>query len=302
MSRKRIHKVLILLFVTFLWLPLQSETGKINYKNFSNAEKLKTYMKWHSGKEPLISAHRGGPMRDFPENALETFENALQYGPVLIECDVRLTKDDKLVMMHDSTLSRTTDGSGKVADHTLEELKKLLLKDPENKITAFRIPTFGEVLRWAKGRVVLTVDVKREVPFERIIEEIREHEAEGHAIIITYNYDQLKQVYKLAPNLMISASAKGMKGVIKLLSSGVPAENLCVFVGVYDPDLKVYETLHKKGISTILGTMHNLDNKAKARGIFVYQELYKNGADVLSTDNVPLVSKAIKKMKSGEKQ
>lgn len=268
-----------------------------NYRSFANAGELQAYMKWHAGRKPLISAHRGGPMGNFPENALETFENALKYGPCLIECDVQVTKDGHLVMMHDNTLDRTTTGKGKISHHTLARIKKLSLKDTGNKITGFQVPTLAEVLRWAVGRAVLTIDVKAKdgVPFEQVISEIRRYKAEGHAIIIVYNIEDMLKVHRLAADLMISVSVTGIKGVEILLAASVPAKNLVAFVGVYEPDIKVYEMLHEKGIRTILGTMHNLDNKAAARGMSVYRQLYKKGADILSTDKVPLVSRAIMK-------
>jgi glycerophosphoryl diester phosphodiesterase len=298
-KKKRVPILILALLLALLFLGnVYGETSKSNYRSFANAKELQAYMRWHLGKAPLISAHRGGPMEGFPENAIETFENTLRYGPCLIECDVRITKDGHLVMMHDATLDRTTNGSGRVSDYTLEELKRLFLKDNKNKLTGCRIPTFGETLQWAVGRAILTVDVKKDVPINRIISEIQKHKADGHAIIIVYNLGDLKKVHQLAPSLMISASARGIIGVKKLFSTGVPAENICAFVGVYEPEPRVYEILHKNGVAAILGTMHNLDNKAVARGISVYQKLFRNGADILATDNVPLVSQAIKDWKS----
>ena len=277
----------------FAILNVYGETPAKHYRSFTGADQLRAYMKWRPGKKPLISAHRGGPMGHFPENAVETFENTLRYAPCLIECDVRTSKDNQLVMMHDDTLDRTTTGSGKVSGHTLTELKKLFLEDNQNNLTPYRIPTFGETLRWAVGRAVLTVDVKRDTDFARVISEIHENKAEGHAVIIVYSIDDLKAVHQLAPDLVVSAPAGGIDGVRELLTAGVPFPNICAFVGVYEPPGEVYRLLHEKCISTILGTMNNLDKKAETRGIQVYQALYRKGADILSTDNVPLVSKAL---------
>ena len=267
--------------------------SKSNYLSFADAKELQAYMKWHPARVPLISAHRGGPMKTFPENALETFENTLNYGPCLIECDVRLTKDAHLVMMHDSTLDRTTTGKGKVSAYTLAQIKQLFLKDINNRITRYRIPTLGETLQWARGRAILTIDVKSDVGYEPVISEIRRYKAEGHSIIIVYNFEGLLEVHNLAPDLMISAYVTGMESIEKMFATGIPGKNLTAFVGVYEPNLKVYEALHQKNIRAILGTMHNLDKKASVRGISVYRKLYRNGADILSTDNVPLVSQAI---------
>lgn len=293
MNRKSVflYSIAVLAAVLFA-APAVPEAGRLH---FAGPGDLQEYMTWHPHRAPLISAHRGGPMRGFPENALETFQNALNYGPCLIECDVRLSKDGQPVLMHDGTLDRTTTGSGKVSDYSLARLKQLFLKDPTGKITAFRIPTLAETLDWAVGRAVLTIDVKRGVPFETVTRLIREHDAGGHGIIITYNLRDAERVYRLAPDLMISVSVKGVTGVEKLFATGIPAPNLVAFVGVSEPGPEVYNLLHQKGIRAILGTMHNLDNKAAARGFQVYSQLYMNGADILSTDNVPLVKQAIDK-------
>ena len=94
---------------------------------------------------------------------------------------------------------------------------------------------------------------------------------------------------------MISASAKGVEGVRRLLESGVDQKCLVAFVGVYEPSKDVYDLLHENGIRAILGTMGNLDKKAEKHGLRVYKQLLKNGADILATDNVPLAASAIEK-------
>jgi len=299
MKRKHLFLILVLLVGLAVMDQCRSRSvtvtgdAKSNYRSFPGAKELQAYMGWHPGRVPLISAHRGGPMGSYPENALETFENALTFAPCLIECDVRITKDGHLVMMHDTTLDRTTTGKGKVTDYTLEQIKQLFLKDIDNRVTKYRIPTLGETFQWACGRAILTIDVKSDVRYRQVISEIRRNKAEGHSIIIVYNIEGLLEVHHLAPDLMISAYVTGIKSVERMFATGIPAKNLTVFVGVYEPDLKVYEALHQKNIRTILGTMHNLDKKAAVRGVSVYQKLYRSGADILSTDNVSLVSRAI---------
>lgn len=293
MTRSSRFYFMLLLALTLTNGILAPQTSGLS---FSSSSDLHRYLAWHPDREPLISAHRGGPMMGFPENALETFQHSLNYGPVLIECDVRLSKDGQPVLIHDSTLDRTSTGSGNVSNYSLARLKQFFLKDPYGNITAFRIPTLAETLDWAVNRAVLTLDVKKGVPFETIIRLIKAHNAGGHAVIITYNLLDAMRIHRLAPDLMISASVTGVTGVEKLFASGIPAANLLVFVGVSEPAPLVYQLLHQKGIRTILGTMHNLDNKAKARGFHVYSQLFTNGADILSTDNVPMVSAAIKQM------
>lgn len=102
---------------------------------------------WNRIPRPIgVSVHRGDT-RCAPENTLPAFRFAVEKGAHQIEFDIRLTKDDHLVIMHDATVDRTTNGTGRVADATLEELRKLdagSWKGPEWK--GVRIPTFHEVL------------------------------------------------------------------------------------------------------------------------------------------------------------
>jgi glycerophosphoryl diester phosphodiesterase len=112
---------------------------------------------------PLLSAHRGGAGPDFPENCLATFEHTLRHAWSMLEIDLRYTKDGHLVLHHDPTLNRTTNGTGRVADHTLQELQQLRLKDRNGNLTAHRIPTLDETMIWARGKTILILD-KKEVP------------------------------------------------------------------------------------------------------------------------------------------
>ena len=272
-----------------------SQAQEKNYVSFETSEELQEYLRWTPRRQPIVAAHRGGPMNGFPENCIETFENALVYAPCLIECDVARTKDSVLVMMHDKTLNRTTTGEGEVGGYTLEELKKLKLRDNQGNVTPYQIPTLAEVLDWARDKAIIELDIKRPVTPEEIAKIIREKQAENFTVVITYDTPATEYYHQLNPKLMISASAKGVEGVRRLLESGVDQKCLVAFVGVYEPSKDVYDLLHENGIRAILGTMGNLDKKAEKHGLRVYKQLLKNGADILATDNVPLAASAIEK-------
>ena len=105
----------------------------------------------------MIIAHRGD-WRYAPENSLRGFENCIKSGFDAIEVDVRMTKDSVLVIMHDETVNRTTNGKGKVSDLTFEEIKKLRLKTPTNYLSDQAVPSFEDVLKLAKGKILIYVD------------------------------------------------------------------------------------------------------------------------------------------------
>jgi glycerophosphoryl diester phosphodiesterase len=101
----------------------------------------------------LVGAHRGA-MCHAPENTLAAFEKAIEMGTYRVELDVRRCKGGHIVVMHDATVDRTTDGTGPVAQKTLEELRRLRVGGTET------VPTLEETLRLAKGRCRLLVEIK----------------------------------------------------------------------------------------------------------------------------------------------
>lgn len=102
---------------------------------------------------PKIIAHRGASAHA-PENTLKAFQMALEQGADGIELDVMLTKDGRLVVIHDDTVDRTTNGTGKVREMTLAELKALDFGQGEP------IPTLDEVFEGFGGKFLINVELK----------------------------------------------------------------------------------------------------------------------------------------------
>ncbi|MFC2187032.1 glycerophosphodiester phosphodiesterase family protein [Fulvivirgaceae bacterium LMO-SS25] len=287
-------RILSFLYVVlFFGLACSSQAQQLKTISINNAAETSLFLKWNENRVPMISAHRGGPMTGFPENCIETFENTIKYTHAIIECDIVMTADGHLVMMHDNTLDRTTNGTGRVNEVTLEYVQSLYLKDNEGNLTDFQVPTLREVLEWGKGKVVFTLDVKRGVPLEKVTDLIVETETSHLSIMITYNMDAAKQVHELIPDLPISMSLGSMDAIEQWRKSGIPAENVVAFVGTSERDAELYEILHKEGIYCILGTMGNLDRSAATNGDELYTNLIRNGADILSTDRPVEAAKAL---------
>jgi glycerophosphoryl diester phosphodiesterase len=98
-----------------------------------------------SGVPPLVIAHRGDSFAR-PENTLLSFASALEAGAALVEFDVQLTRDQQVVVIHDPTVERTTDGRGAVKDLTLAEIRRLSAGYPQRFGDAHRgerVPTFA---------------------------------------------------------------------------------------------------------------------------------------------------------------
>jgi glycerophosphoryl diester phosphodiesterase len=105
----------------------------------------------------LVTAHRGD-WRHAPENSLQGLHNCIRMGVDIMEIDLKMTKDSQLVIMHDGTIDRTTNGKGKPADFTLAALKQLQLKNGLGRPSEHQIPTFREFMLAAKDKMIVGVD------------------------------------------------------------------------------------------------------------------------------------------------
>jgi len=269
----------------FLLVFLNSFAQKNEYLlQFKTPKQLHRFLSYSDKFIPLVSAHRGGPVTGFPENCTATFANSIKYNPTIVETDIALSKDSVLVMMHDNKLDRTTTGTGKIEDYTYQELRQLFLEDNEGNQTPYKIETLDEVLKWGKDKVIYNLDVKKGVPMQMIVDAVRRNKAEAYSVIITYNANQAAEVATLAPELMISVSARGKEDMERMENLGVKADKMIAFVGTSEPKPEVYQYLHSRKIVCILGTMGNIDKSAAAKGDDLYYKLIENGANVLSSD------------------
>ena len=118
-----------------------------------------------------LAAHRGGA-RLWPENSLRAFRESLALGVDLLELDVHLAKDGRVVVLHDPTLERTTDGRGPVAERTAAELARVRLRGPDGAVTDERVPTLEEVLTLVKPSTAgLLLEVKGPAPGVNVVYE-----------------------------------------------------------------------------------------------------------------------------------
>lgn len=118
------------------------EYNGMNTLQISNVDDLISFYQYADDRIPLISGHRGGRGKGYPENSMETFENTLSYTPATFEIDPRLTKDSVIVLFHDDTLERTSNGTGKVSDYTWEELQNFQFEGSRRKYHKLSYPDF----------------------------------------------------------------------------------------------------------------------------------------------------------------
>lgn len=236
----------------------------------------------------IVSAHRGGPQDGFPENALETLQHTLAAAPVALEMDISRTRDGVLVLMHDDTLDRTSTGTGPIAEKTLADLAGVRLQDRQGRVTEFSVPRLDDVLRWAKGRAILQLDVKRGVPFAEVVAAVHAAGVEENALIITYNDRDAAQVSALDPGLYLSAGARSRDDVGSLRRAGVVLQSVGVWTGTNDPDPALFAALNAEGLEPFFGTLgrpgERLDDVYAAEGGTGWVRLSQAGVALIASD------------------
>jgi len=108
----------------------------------------------------IVICHRGDHVK-YPENTLAAYAEAIKNRADYIEIDLRTTKDSVLVSMHDNTVNRMTNAKGLVKDMTLTEIEQLQVKSSDSlDKTAYRVPTFEEILKLCKDKIYIYIDFK----------------------------------------------------------------------------------------------------------------------------------------------
>ncbi len=145
-------------------------TPKEQYAN--RAEKILAEINNPNSEYVVVISHRGD-WRNYPENSIPAIESVIRMGVDMMELDVKMTKDSVLVLMHDQTINRMTNGKGLVSDFTYDSLMTFKLKRAHNVTTdSLRIPTLREALLCCKDRILVNVD--HAYPYYKEIVELTE--------------------------------------------------------------------------------------------------------------------------------
>jgi glycerophosphoryl diester phosphodiesterase len=163
---------------------------------------------------PLVMAHRGGAGL-WPENTMHSFERAVDLGVDVLETEIHSTADNILVLMHDSTVDRTTNGSGPISAFTLEELKTLDAgynwSADGGQTFPFRgsgitVPTLEEVFT-ALPTVRINIDIKQEKPslVASLCETIRTFDMVDRVMVASFSAKVLKAFRRVCPEVATSA-------------------------------------------------------------------------------------------------
>lgn len=237
-------------------------------------------------------AHRGFSGK-YPENTMLAFKKAIEAGVDGIELDVQLTKDGEIVIIHDETIDRTTDGKGLVADYSYEELCSFDASFIYHGQMGFnKIPTLREYLELVKDKNIITnIELKTGILEYLGIEEkvwnlIQEYKVEDKVIISSFNHCSVLRMKNIAPNLKY-----GLLSETWLINAGKYTHELgiqCYHPVHYNLVPEVIDEIKKYGIEINTYTV----NKEKDM-----RYLIEKGIDIIIGNFPDLAGKIIKEYK-----
>lgn len=144
----------------------------------------------------LRIGHRGA-LGHVDENTLESVKKAVSLKCDMVEFDVRECKTGEIILMHNRSVNRTTNGKGFVRNKTYDQLKKLRTK------YGYQIPTLDSVLKYLKGKCKIDIEMKYGIPVKDVVDLVEKHKLVNNVIITTYYDWDLKKVKKLNPKIKI---------------------------------------------------------------------------------------------------
>ena len=143
--------------------------------------------------EFYLIGHRG-TRTDVDENSLMAFEKAVEVGANFIELDVRKSKDDEIIVLHDSTINRTTNGSGKLKKMSFNEIKSYKLK-----INGGQILLLSEVLDAFKDKIKFMIELKEENLVSRVLKLVKSRDLVKDCVFSGRNFNELRIIKELSP-------------------------------------------------------------------------------------------------------
>jgi len=183
---------------------------------FDNMNMVKPYHLFkyslRDGDNFTVIAHRGASAY-FPENTIPSFEGAIAMGADMVELDVQLASDKEVVVFHDEKLSRCTDGRGRIADHTLAQLKKM---DAgiwyDKKFQNTRIPTLAEVLGVCKNKIAMNIEIKTEAVSkmffggieEKCLKIVEQSGMNGHVVFSSFDPRAIMHLKQIDNNVTVA--------------------------------------------------------------------------------------------------
>jgi glycerophosphoryl diester phosphodiesterase len=239
-------------------------------------------------RSPQIMGHRGaGGSFGFvaPEDTLAAYRAGIALGIEFVETDPRPTMDGVLVNLHDTTVDRTTDGTGSVEAMTFAQVRALHIRAEglAGDFSCERVPTLREVLETCRGRVIVVVDANKTDRVDLLVQAIREADAVDWVVFSTSSIDKVRRALALEPRIRAHIRPDTVAAIaeqLDLLAPVVPA-----IVELRRADVRAGAPIvHARG-SRVATDIFGEDAVAAIRGdTSLYLRAFDEGADIVQSD------------------
>jgi glycerophosphoryl diester phosphodiesterase len=219
----------------------------------------------------LKIGHRGAKAHE-PENTLRSFQAAMSLGVDAVELDVRKTKDNKLVVMHNADVNKTTNGEGSVNELTLEQIKKLTTDKGE------KIPTFAEALDFIDEQVKILVELKETGYEKQVLDLIKKKGLLKNVIIISFHEDTLQKIREIDADVEIGLIYVRHKNPIQAALDMKAQYLLPLYRFIHSANVK---KAHENDLKVIVWTINNKEEVA---------EYNKKGVDGIASDKPDILN------------
>lgn len=224
----------------------------------------------------IVTGHRGCGTKGFglgePENTLRSIRRAIDLGADQIEIDTHLTSDRQVVVIHDETVDRTTNGTGKVRDYTLAELRTLDAGFGE------RVPTLREVIDMVRGKAILQVELKGKDVEDGVVQILKESNMIEDVVLTSFRHSAVKRAKDLENSLRTGVLFVCSPINPTRLAHEAKANNLHPNVDYVD--VALVGSAHREGFGVYVW---NADTEEKAK------EMLKLGVDGIGTNRLDIV-------------
>ncbi len=244
--------------------------------------------------KPFIIAHRGASAYA-PENSLAAFSLALKQEADAIELDVKLTKDNQVIVMHDQTVNRTTNGSGYVKDLLLSEIRKLDCGSHfDVEFKGEKVPTLDEVLAQVGKITYVNIELTNySTPIDELArytaEVVLQHQLDQRVFFSSFNPIVLVRIRKLLPDAPIGLLAlPGKSGYLARSRLGLLLSYKSLNLEKNDVTKSLVEKIHSRGKKTLVYTVNDKETMEK---------LFSFGIDGIFTDDPILARKTLESIR-----
>ena len=275
-------------FISLLLILLQ-----ISFTGLAQKSNIDTILeKFHDANSEyvMVAAHRAAHTV-YPENSISAIKHAIALGVDIVEMDARTTKDGIVVIMHDKTIDRTTNGTGRAEDHTLAELKTFRLKKKDGTLTDETIPTLEEALQVVHGNIMIDIHIITD-NVKPIVEAVKKTKTQKQVIYYSSDNDNLKDIRLMDESSMLMPLAHSYQtadSAIKVFNPKV----IHIYPSFYTPE--VTELIRNNNARVWINALGETDEKIrKGKTEEALEKLLQHKANILQTDEPELLIQYLK--------